>query len=625
MGRKERQAKKDPVSAKVSKKAEAMEKKARLNEGEKKERLAVLDTAVITGNCTSHRTSRDILMENVSIALHGTQLLQDTKLELIYGRRYGVLGANGCGKSTLLAALAARELPVPDHIDVWHLHEEAAPSDKTAVQSVVDVVALEYNRLEKLLDDLIEEDPEKNCEMIDQIGEKLERFDPNTFESRACELLFGLGFTQVMMAKQTKDMSGGWRMRVALAQALFVNPSLLLLDEPTNHLDLGACVWLEETLAKMEGCLVVISHSQDFLNGVCTNIMQFDQNNRLEVWAGNYDSYIQTRTEKERNQMTKWKKENDDIEHIKKFIASCGTYANLQKQAASKQKIIDKMTEAGLTEKPKADPVYEFYFPDSGKLAPPVCAFDDVSFSYSGKPEDYLYSGLSFGIDCESRIALLGPNGAGKSTLIKLICEDITPCKGQVKKHSHLRIGRYNQHSAEVLPMDQTPIEFMQRTFVEGLNTENGKKVLSLDEWRGKLGKFGISGDLQTRKIGTMSHGLQTRVVFALIALGNPHLLLLDEPTNHLDMGCIDSLASAIKEYSGGLLLVSHDYRLINKVAKEIWICDDKKVEPWKLELADYKKHLQKLNSKTAKLNAAKTAAAAKAKAAAKDKLAAKK
>merc|ERR1719421_2190284 len=226
---------------------------------------------------------------------------------------------------------------------------------------------------------LLEEDAEANAELLEQIGEKLDKMEPQMFESKACELLHGLGFDQKMMAKATKDMSGGWRMRVSLAQALFVQPTLLLLDEPTNHLDLEACVWLENYLAKWPSMLICISHSQDFLNTVCTNIMQLTQKGTLVNWGGNYDAYVRTRAEIEANQMKKYEKEQDDIAHLQDFIRSCGTYANLRKQADSKQKIIDKMVAAGLTEKPMPDPEYKFSFPNCEPLPPPVLAFEDVS------------------------------------------------------------------------------------------------------------------------------------------------------------------------------------------------------------------------------------------------------
>jgi len=601
-----RSAKTTKPATKASSKKEVLSKKA--DEAKKKDmllgegsgRLAVLDSVHVTGVLASREQSRDVRIEQVTMSMFGKELIQDTTVQLVHGRRYGLIGSNGSGKSTLLACLAARELPIPDHIDIWHVHKEADPTDISALQSVIDVAQKEYERLEGLVQKLCEEDPEANADILEMLGDKLDRMAPETFEPEAGSLLHGLGFTEAMMHKATKDMSGGWRMRVALAQALFKRPTLLLLDEPTNHLDLGACVWLEEYLAQYPTTIVMTSHSEDFMNGVCTEIMQLTVDNKLVYWGGNYDTYVKTRSEVEVNQMKAWEKEQTDIKHLEEFIRSCGTYANLRKQAESKQKIIDKMKEKGLTEKPKTDPKYEFRFPNSEKLPPPVLAFNEMSFSYSGKKEDYLYQKVSFGIDLDSRVALVGPNGAGKSTLIKLMRGDLEPSEGDVKRHNHLRIGQYNQHSAEILPDDKTPIEFLMEKYPDGITTSEGKQKMEIDNWRAKLGKYGITGELQTRKMGTMSDGQKSRVVFTLISLTNPHMLLLDEPTNHLDMQCIDALADAINAFSGGTVLVSHDFRLIDAVAKEIWVCD-KGVTIWKGDIKAYKTHLSKEMKKEAK------------------------
>mmetsp|Transcript_57612 Transcript_57612/g.124565 ORF Transcript_57612/g.124565 Transcript_57612/m.124565 type:complete len:608 (-) Transcript_57612:219-2042(-) len=581
---------------------------ARLKEmvhGEGAGRMKVLESVHVTGVLASRPQARDVRIEQVTMSIHGRELIRDTNVILNHGRRYGLIGGNGSGKSTLLACLAARELPIPDHIDIWHVHEEAQPTEVSALQSVVDVAAKEYKRVEDLITKLCEDDPEGNSEVLEALGEKLDKMDPSTFEPEAGSLLHGLGFTETMMAKPTKDMSGGWRMRVALAQALFKKPTLLLLDEPTNHLDLGACVWLEEYLAQYPTTIVLTSHSEDFMNGVCTEIMQLTYDNLLVYWGGNYDAYVKTRTELEVNQLKAYEKEQADIKHLEEFIRSCGTYSNLRKQADSKQKIIDKMKEKGLTEKPRPDPKYSFNFPDADKLPPPVLAFNDVSFSYSGLKEDYLYHKVAFGVDLDSRIALVGPNGAGKSTLLKLMRGELDPTEGEIKRHSHLRIGVYNQHSAEVLPLDKTPLEFMMEKYDSGITTTTGEKKLSMEEWRAKLGRYGVTGQMQTSKMETMSDGLKSRVVFTLISLTNPHMLLLDEPTNHLDMQCIDALADAINAFSGGLVLVSHDFRLISQVAKEIWVCD-KGVTIWKEDIKAYKAHLSKQMKKQAKERALK-------------------
>src|SRR3978361_1597694 len=250
--------------------------------------------------------------------------------------------------------------------------------------------------------------------------------DPNTFEVRASLILTGLGFNKKTIHKKTKDMSGGWRMRVALGKALFVKPSLLLLDDPSAHLDLEACVWLEEYMKKWDRTLVLVSHSMDFLNGVCSNMIDMRMK-QLLYYGGNYDSYIKTRSEQETNQQKAYLKQQDEIQHIKKFIASAGTYANLVRQAKSRQKILDKMEADGFIQKVEEDRVFTFRFADVEKLPPPVLSFDDVTFSYSGDAKDDLYKHLDLGVDMDSRTALVGPNGVGKSTLLRLMTGKLSP------------------------------------------------------------------------------------------------------------------------------------------------------------------------------------------------------
>lgn len=537
-----------------------------------------------TGVLLSHPKSNDIKIGSFSLTFHGRILIQDAELEFNIGRRYGLIGANGSGKTNLLECLAAREIPIPPHVDTYLLNEEAPPSELNGVQYVVKAAQDEVKRLEQEMDDLIA-NGDHESPLINDLMERIDSFDSSTFESRAAALLFGLGFTAKQMEKKTKDLSGGWRMRVALAKALFVKPTLLLLDEPTNHLDLEACVWLEEYLSKYDRILVMVSHSQDFLNGVCTDTINLNHKQKLIYYGGNYDTYVKTRQELEVNQMKAYEKQQNDIEHIKKFIASAGTYANLVRQAKSKQKIIDKMEEAGFVEKVDPPPTYKFRFLETVKLPPPVLSFDNVAFAYSGKKEDILYSKLDLGVDMDSRIALVGPNGAGKSTLLKLMMGILEPTIGRVNRHTHLKFANYSQHSNDQLDNELTPIEYMRKRFA-AMDED-------VDYWRQALGRYGISGQNQTAPIGHLSDGLKSRLVFAEIALSRPHIILLDEPTNHLDIESIDSLANAINDFDGGVVLVSHDFRLIDQVAKNIWLCEGGRVSQWTQGIKAYKEMLK--------------------------------
>lgn len=555
-----------------------------LQNGLAKLKLVVDRTA--TGVLVSEERSRDVKIDSFSLSFHGRLLITDTTLELNYGRRYGLIGANGSGKSTMLAAIAAREVPIPDFMDIYLLNEEAPPSEMTAVEFVVKEAEKEIKRLEDKIEDILGEDGGADDPRLEDLYDRIEALDPSTFESRASSLLHGLGFNTKQMAKKTKDLSGGWRMRVSLAKALFVKPTLLLLDEPTNHLDLEACVWLEEYLKNYDRILVLVSHSQDFLNGVCTNVMNLTHQRKLVYYGGNYDTFVKTRSEMEVNQNKAYDKQQAEIEHIKKFIASAGTYANLVKQAKSKQKIIDKMEAQGLVQKVEPPPTFKFKFLETQKLPPPVLSFEDVSFSYSGKRVDFLYEELDLAVDMDSRIALVGPNGVGKSTLLKLMTGELVPVDGRVTRHMHLKMAKYNQHSADQLEMDVTPLDYARRKFPE--------MEFDTEQWRSQLGRYGLSGTHQTSKIGTLSDGLKSRLVFAEIALSRPSIILLDEPTNHLDIESIDALANAIKTYDGGVVLVSHDFRLISQVADTIWLCDKKDVVVFDGTIESYKKKLQK-------------------------------
>ncbi|KAI0471046.1 ABC transporter ATP-binding protein ARB1 [Xylariaceae sp. FL0804] len=543
-----------------------------------------LSDRITTGVLSSIESSRDVKIISATLTFHGRVLLSETNLELSFGRRYGLLGENGCGKSTLLKSIAEREYPIPEHIDIYLLNEGAEPSELGALEWVVKEAEKEMDRLDQLAERILEEQGPDDPVLMD-IYEHMDKMDPSTFATRASLILTGLGFNKTTIHKKTKDMSGGWRMRVALAKALFVKPSLLLLDDPTAHLDLEACVWLEEYMKKWERTLVLVSHSQDFLNGVCTNMVDM-RKQQLMYYGGNFDSYLKTRQEQETNQMTAYKKQQEEIKHIKEFIASAGTYANLVRQAKSRQKILDKMIADGLIEEIKEDRGFTFRFADVDKLPPPVLSFDDVTFSYSGDAKDDLYRNLDLGFDMDSRTALVGPNGVGKSTLLRLMTGKLSPTTGSVRRHTHLKLGMYSQHSAEQLDLTKSALDFVRDKFRE--------KSQDYQYWRQSLGRYGVSGSVQTALMGTLSEGQKSRIVFALLAIESPNMLLLDEPTNGLDITTIDALADAIEHFTGGVIVVSHDFRLLDRIAKQILVCENKSIKPWNGTIGEYKNYLRK-------------------------------
>jgi ATP-binding cassette subfamily F protein 2 len=535
-----------------------------------------------TGVLASHPRSRDLKVDSFTVTFHGAEIVTDTMLEFNSGRRYGLVGLNGSGKSTLLQCIANREVPIPEHIDIFLLSREMTASDKTALQAVLDVDAARL-RLEREAEELAHMDDQEAIDKLTDVFERLDELGADTAETRAAEILHGLGFTKAMMQKKCRDFSGGWRMRIALARALFLKPCLLLLDEPTNHLDLDACVWLEEELKTYKRILVIVSHSQDFMNSVCTNIIHLFKR-KLVYYGGNYDSFVKTRLELLENQAKRYDWEQAQLQHMKDYVARFGHgSAKLARQAQSKEKVMNKMVAGGLTEKVSQEKVKQFYFFDPGEVPPPVIMVQHVSFRYD-EDKPLIYKDLDFGIDLDTRIALVGPNGAGKSTLLKLLSAELMPTDGLIRRHSHVKIGRYHQHLHEQLDLNLSALEYMMKCYPDVKEKEEMRKI---------IGRYGLTGRQQVCPMKQLSDGQRCRVSFAWLAWQVPHLLLLDEPTNHLDMESIDALAEAINAFEGGMILVSHDFRLVSQVAEEIWVCDKQEVKKWEGDIFSYKEHLR--------------------------------
>ncbi|KAK1941610.1 ABC transporter F family member 1 [Phytophthora citrophthora] len=595
--KKEPRVKRERKGKKESRKKAAEEKKA-AEKAEALENMSHADRLAeegIIATCSHnvrsvHKNFKDINVLNFSITYFGKVLMEECDISLNYGRRYGLIGRNGSGKSTFMNVLGARGIPIPESIDIYHLKHEIEASDMTALEAVLSVDE-ERNKLqaeadllsEQMTDESVsEEDSEAISDRLTDLYERLDDMDAATAEVRARQILAGLTFSDAMMNKKTKEFSGGWRMRIALARALFIQPTLLLLDEPTNHLDMEAVVWLEDYLARWKKILLMISHSQEFMNEVCTNIIDLT-NKKLEYYAGNYDTYVRTKAEKEENQMKRYNWEQDQIKHMKEYIARFGHgSAKLARQAQSKEKTLAKMVRDGLTEKVEKEMIGDFKFPNPEPLPPPVLMFQNVSFGYPNCP--VLYSGVEMGLDLDSRVALVGANGTGKTTLLKLITGDLVPVAGNVRPHSKLRIARFSQHFVDVLDLEKTPLEYFRSLF----------QTKSVEDVRSYLGRYGITGEVQTQIMGQLSDGQKSRVVFAYMAQQNAHMLLLDEPTNHLDMESIDALARAINNFEGGMLLVSHDMRLISQVAKEIWLVENQSIHVYQGEISDFKMRVRK-------------------------------
>ncbi|XP_071802086.1 ATP-binding cassette sub-family F member 1-like [Asterias amurensis] len=530
----------------------------------------------------------DIKIEKFSISAAGKTLFNNATLAIAQGRRYGLVGPNGMGKTTLLNHIATRALAIPPNIDCLLCEQEVKADATPAFEAVLnsDTIRLKLMKEEKELIAESERGDDTHSERLKQVYEEMEAIGAHSAEARARRILAGLQFTPDMQKKATQDFSGGWRMRVSLARALFMEPTLLMLDEPTNHLDLNAVIWLNNYLQGWKKTLLVVSHDQQFLDDVCTDVIHLDMQ-KLQYYKGNYNAFKKMFKQKRKEQLKEYEKQEKKIKDLKSRgkstkVAEKETKTQQGKKQQKNRKkgdpTEDELEAVELLQKPR-EYVVKFTFPQPPKLNPPILGLYSVDFGYPG--QELLFEKLDFGIDMESRIAIVGPNGVGKSTLLNLLKGNIVPEIGEMRKNHRLRIGFYSQHSADQLDLDETAVEYLQRCY-----------NLGYQEARKTLGQFGLISHAHTIKIKDLSGGQKSRVAFADMCKKEPDVIILDEPTNNLDIESIDALADAINAFQGGVILVSHDARLITETNCQLWVVEDKGVNEIDGDFEDYKREL---------------------------------
>ncbi|KAI6655884.1 ATP-binding cassette sub-family F member 1-like [Oopsacas minuta] len=536
-------------------------------------------------------TASDISIEKFSLSARGKDLFINASLKITAGRKYGLVGPNGHGKTTLLIHLAHRKLAgIPANIDILYCEQEVQSSEMSAVNTVLasDVKRSDLLREESELKDKLETDgSEEVIARLRIVSDELVAIGADAAEAKARRILNGLGFNAEMQNRATLKFSGGWRMRVSLARALFMEPTLLLLDEPTNHLDLNAVIWLDSYLQKWKKTLLIVSHDQDFLNNVCSDIIHLDQQ-KLFYYQGNYNKFKKMYIQRFKQQDKEYTEQQKRIKREKskgqsKAKAEAKEIQSGKKKRDAKKKIIDsdeEMATNELVEKPREYKV-KFSFPNPPVITPPILGLHDVTFRYEGHP--ILFKNLDFGIDMQSRIAVVGPNGVGKSTFLNLLTASLTPTVGERVINHRVRIGLYNQHASDQLDLHKSSVEYLQHKFNADIQFA-----------RATLGRYGLPGHAHLIKIKDLSGGQKARVVFAELALMQPDVLILDEPTNNLDIESIDALADALNKYTGGVIMVSHDARLIEETDCVLWVVEEQTINQIDGVFDDYRQEILK-------------------------------
>jgi len=522
----------------------------------------------------SNCTPNVVQVNNFSIAIGSKILFSDSELVLAQGCVYGLIGKNGCGKTTLLNMIKNKEFPIDKRMLVLYVEQEIEETDKNPVELLMESngefykINKRFMELEMIMeeDDFMErEDSDDIMDEYTQIEQEMKGFVPEAEEAKIKKILIGLGFTQELMTQPSNLFSGGWKMRISLAKALYIKPDLLLLDEPTNHLDLEAIIWLSNYIeteyhGDKKRMALVVSHNIGFLNQVCTNILNIE-NGKLVTYRGNYSSYKFNFNKKVVTHEKEWNK------LMKK------------KKGKTKKEFDEIVKKSGLEEPPKPY-VIKVDFASVPHVKGNLLSVQDLSFSYGSRQ---IFDMVDFGIDIDSRITLVGKNGVGKSTLLKLIMGEIEPSNGYVTRHNNLRVAYYHQHFENFLPKDKTPVEYLESQVPEDL--VQGSKMQTVRKY---LGTLKLEAQTHNSLIGNLSGGQKARVALIDIIFQKPHLILMDEPTNHLDIETVEGLIEGLQSFEGGLMVITHEPELITNLESQLWILRNNKIEFYNNTFEDY-------------------------------------
>ena len=522
-----------------------------------------------------------INFKNIYFSIGGVPLFENASGFVPTGHKVGVVGRNGAGKTTLFKLilneiiLDGGVIEVPKNYKIGYVSQEAPSTEVTLLNTVLEA---DIERSQLLNNAQIEKDPNK----IAEIYTRLSDINAYSAEARASSILNGLGFSKEDLIRPCSSFSGGWRMRVALASVLFSNPELLLLDEPTNYLDFEGSVWLENYLQKFKNTALVISHDRNLLNKSVTSILHLSQK-KLIFYNGNYDFFDNERRVQLEQKISQKNKQDAQRAHLESFINRFKAKASKAKQAQSRIKILEKMKPIIIEENQK---VPTFNFEKNTKFAPPLITIEQASVGYNNIP---ILKNINLSIDPDDRIALLGVNGEGKSTLSKLIAKKLNSMKGKLNYPKKLKIGYFAQHQLDELRSNETPFEHLYSK----LEKEVPSKI------RAKLGSVGFTQDTMDIEVKRLSGGQKARLLLLLVVIEKPDLLILDEPTNHLDVESREALIMALNDYTGSLILVTHDAFLVERLVDRLLIIKDGNVSEFLGDINEYKKVV--LNNNTIK------------------------